>query len=346
MFENEIACYSRNEYPSLAAQFDDWGRSMPFKGVRVLDATPVFRNTLAKHRALIAGGAELTVGVTRGIMYDREVAEILRVAGIRVAENLKNGDFDLVLDCAGLHAGNRAKYGYVELTRSGLHRYGRCPSPVVSADSGRIKLLETCLGTGDGFIRAMRQLGHADFTGRKLVVFGCGKVGRGVAMYAAKAGADVTVVDDISRVAPPDGCSIVDMNDSAAIERVTGGAWCVVSATGIKGAWSGRFELSSLLASSALIANMGVEDEFGPEVPAARVLNRKKPLNFILAEPTRLKYLEATMALDNALALALLGGGFAPSVNLPPETIEQQIMNLTFSDGVIGDEITEMKLYE
>lgn len=345
MFESEIAVYNRNEYPALAAQFDLWSRTRPLAGIRVLDATPVFRNTLAKHRALLAAGAELTVGVTRGIMCDREIVEILRANGVKVAENLKNGEFDLVLDCAGLHAGNRAKYGYVELTRSGLHRYSRCPSPVLSADSGKIKLLETCLGTGDGFIRAMRQLGHADFTGRKLVVFGCGKVGRGVAMYSAKAGAAVTVVDDTAKVSPPEGCAIVDMHDAVAIEHALENAWCAVSATGVKNAWSGRFDLSKLLSSGALIVNMGVEDEFGPAVPAARVLNRKKPLNFILSEPTRLKYLESTMALVNALALALLGGDFPPGVNQPPENLEREILDVTFSEGVIEDEIMEMKLY-
>lgn len=58
----------------------------------------------------------------------------------------------------------------------------------------------------------------------------------------------------------------------------------------------------------ALIANMGVEDEFGPEVPAERVLNAKSPLNFVLEEPTHLKYIDPTMALDNYGALEVLGG--------------------------------------
>lgn len=50
---------------------------------------------------------------------------------------------------------------------------------------------------------------------------------------------------------------------------------------------------------------MGVEDEYGVDVPAQRVLQAKRPLNFILKDPTLMKYIDATMALHNEGAVFL-----------------------------------------
>ena len=40
--------YRREEYPALADLMERWERKKPFSGVSVLDATPVFTNTLVK----------------------------------------------------------------------------------------------------------------------------------------------------------------------------------------------------------------------------------------------------------------------------------------------------------
>ena len=61
--ERVARSYARIEYPVLARQFADFGRTRPLAGLRVLDATPVFENTLAKHAALAAAGAQLAVGI-------------------------------------------------------------------------------------------------------------------------------------------------------------------------------------------------------------------------------------------------------------------------------------------
>ena len=46
--------YASNEYPVLLNQYEVWANTRPLAGLRVLDATPVFENTLAKHAALLA----------------------------------------------------------------------------------------------------------------------------------------------------------------------------------------------------------------------------------------------------------------------------------------------------
>ncbi|MDD4816725.1 MAG: hypothetical protein PHI85_02000 [Victivallaceae bacterium] len=336
--------YRESEYPALAEQAAEWAESRPLAGVRVLDGTPLFRNTLTKYVALLSAGAELSVAVNPNIPFDRGIAGYIESRGIRVLSAPgKELKFDMVLDCAGCNAEVESKFGYVELTRSGEYRYRDCARPVLSADASRIKEIETVLGTGDGWRRAMIASGHGDFSGKKVVIFGCGKVGRGIALYAFREGADVTMIDDASKVAFPAFVRPVDMHDPAAIELAVGGAWCVISVTGVRNAWCGRFDPSALLASESLIVNMGVEDEFGPAVPESRVMNRKRPLNFMLEEPTKLKYIEATLALHNAAAVLLAGGGFPAGVSKIPAAVERKILDRSIAGGEIGDEIKELE---
>lgn len=344
IYRELLNVYRTDEFPALAEQIREWSVSSPLAGRTVFDATPVFRNTMMKHVALLKAGAELTVGFGRGIPYDSAVVDRLRKCGIRVTDApLSEASYDVVLDCAGANADVRSKYGYVELTRSGVRRYRDCAQPVFLADECRIKEIETTLGTGDGFRRGMALFGYGDFSGRRIVVFGCGKVGSGVVLYAMEGGAEVTVVDDAERVKPPFGASIVDLTDRVGIENAVASAWCVVSATGIRNALQGRFDLSILTNSSARIANMGVEDEFGPDVPAERVLNAKAPLNFALEEPTHLKYIDPTMALDNYGAIELLGGALAPGLNRPSKALEEKILHTVRTAGAIAPEIERME---
>jgi adenosylhomocysteinase len=120
----------------------------------------------------------------------------------------------------------------------------------------------------------------------------------------------------------------------------------VVTATGVKGALDRPQIVEALLASDAVLANMGVEDEYGPGIPATRVLAEKKPLNFILEEPTHLKYIDASLALHAALGEQLLREAVDANKNAgpmdPPSELEQRILSMTMQDGLIGAEIAEM----
>ena len=130
------------------------------------------------------------------------------------------------------------------------------------ADDSRIKHIETTLGTGDGFIRGLAHFGHSDLSGRSLVVFGSGKVGRGAALKARVDGADVTLIDSDPQAIPPADCTLIPADDEAAVRASLAGAWCVVSATGALGALDLWAEV--LMHSDAVLANLGAEDEFGP----------------------------------------------------------------------------------
>lgn len=343
--QNFLAKYYRaGEYPALRSQIDSWETRRPFAGLSILDGTPVFRNTMVKYLALLTGGADLTVVLGEGIPYDPAIAQLLPEFGIPVLSTNKacQKQFDVVLDCAGVNSMVKSKFGYVELTRSGLYHYRNCRQPVFFVDASRVKEIETALGTGDGFRRGMAQAGFGDFKGRRIVLFGYGKVGRGIAFYARLEGAELIVVDDSSRVKPPEGCLLVDYRQRDAVEAALEKAWCVVTATGRAGALAGIFDMKKLANGNALIANMGVEDEFGPELPAERVLNHKAPLNFMLEEPTLLKYIDPSMALNNAGISVLMAGGLSGGIVEPSPELESEILNIVRKNGEIASELSLM----
>ena len=388
--------YSGPEYPVLGAFSREWAFSRPFEGLRVLAATPVFRNTLLQYRALLAGGANLVVGIAgsgkdcagadaagAAMPCDLGIVDVLRengipVIGVQEALEMEAAGcgFDLILDCAGQFSACHPRFGFVELTRSGVQFYENCEHPVYVADSGIVKRIETCLGTGEGYVRALSQLGYdycldsgADGAGKKFVVFGSGKVGQGIVLQLLRSGANVQVVTDCSRGScaflDANDVPVTDCNDLDGVAALVRDADFVVTATGVKGALDRPQIVEALLASDAVLANMGVEDEYGPGVPATRVLAEKKPLNFILEEPTHLKYIDASLALHAALGELLVqesanslkpdaasvsdheaAGRLAANKKAgpldPPSELEQRILSMTMQDGLIGPEIAEM----
>ncbi|MDY5029522.1 MAG: adenosylhomocysteinase, partial [Hallerella succinigenes] len=108
---------------------------------------------------------------------------------------------------------------------------------------------------------------------------------------------------------------------------------------------------SALANTKAVLANMGVEDEFSEDFPEERVLNKKLALNFSLEEPTHLKYIDASLALHAALGerLVLERDGVidaedenSKGLRNPPAEIEQKLLGITMQNGIIGAEIAEM----
>lgn len=363
--------YEPREYPALARLSDGWVRTRPFEDLKVLVATPIFRNTLVQYRALIAGGAELVVGRAVGnagasMPCDPTIVSMLQEKGIPVIsdEDVKSGkvedDFDLILDCAGQFCFCNPHVGFVELTRSGVQFYEKSPYPVYVADNGIVKRIETTLGTGEGCFRALDQLGFnaLGYEGKNLVVFGSGKVGCGIALQGVRRGMNVSTVTDFRRrntgsdfchVLENNDVQIVDCMDDSAVSAAVSSADYLVTATGVKNALSFA-AISAILDNPRIVAaNMGVEDEFGEMVPATRVLNKKATLNFMLEEPTHLKYIDTSLALHAALGERLLQEsakcmvGFPFSgVKDPAEDLEQLLLMTTIQHGVIGPEICDM----
>lgn len=331
--------YTPEEWPTLLWQAEEWSQSRPLEGLRVLDGTPLYRNTLGKFMALLAAGAEVWVPERPGMPYDAAIMQMLPELGIRKAPRSMD-DFDMVLDCSGQFCELHPRLGFAELTRTGVHRYVHPHHPVILADSGRIKRIETVLGTGESFFRALAQLGHTDLAGKPLLIVGFGKVGRGVLYYALKNKMLVCVADVVDKSAElPGNVAFIDANDADTLNAAIAASWCTVTVTGHIAALRRVLRPSVVVPSPALLANLGVEDEYGAVIPENRVLNQKKPLNFMLEEPTSMRFIETTMALHNACALELLTADLPHSCLLPPPDVEERLLNVACSRGLIGEDI-------
>ncbi|MDO4937174.1 MAG: NAD(P)-dependent oxidoreductase [Sutterellaceae bacterium] len=337
------AAYQDNEYPVGRYQAQLWAQTQPLKGLRVLDATPIFQNTLSKYISLLEAGAELLIGLSDVMPKDPEVVDWLKMQGARVVTPKDDfGEVDLILDCAGAFSHLTPKIGYVELTRSGVYQYANAAKPVFIADGGRIKRIETCLGTGESYFRALTQLGYQNWHGKSVVIFGSGKVGTGLITYAHKYGCRVTVVtrpQDLTATVRAIAHTVIDAADSPAIRQAVLAADFVVTATGVADALAQTCPAEVFMQSKAVVANMGVEDEFGAALPAERVLENKRPVNFILKDPTLMKYIDATMALHNAGAVWLVEHPQAQGLIDPPAELEAHLLDVCRRDGTIGDEL-------
>lgn len=332
--------YQVREYPALEFQIRKWEKTKPLSGRKLLDGTPVFANTLLKYSALIAAGAELSVGYGDSIPYDPEVIAFLKQNGIPcLNQDFEPGTFDVILDCNAVYREKKPKFGFVELTRSGAYHFAGTGEPVIMVDDSRIKAIETCLGTGESFLRAMAQLGYHDLSGKNIIVFGCGKVGRGVVFYAGRAGANVFAVDDPAMVRKHIGGTLVNRFDRERVLDLLKQAWCVVTATGKASALADEEMIRILRSGNQIVVNMGVEDEWGKSLPADRVLNRKQPLNFLLPEPTLLRYIDPTMALHNHAALELIQSEYLPGIRKASLSVEQEYWNIVEENGIISEEL-------
>lgn len=53
ILENLFPFYRQEEFPVLLHQYKTWSESRPLEGCRIIDASPVFRNTCAKYASLL-----------------------------------------------------------------------------------------------------------------------------------------------------------------------------------------------------------------------------------------------------------------------------------------------------
>ena len=151
--------------------------------------------------------------------------------------------------------------------------------------------------------------------------------------------------------------NVVDCHDYAAVSVLIENADFVVTATGVKNALAAPELAPALNSTKAILANMGVEDEYGAAIPAEQELNAKGPLNFILEEPTHLKYIDTSLALHAALAELLVKEAKtaigdcatfdkatedAAGLRFPPQELEQRLLSIAIQNGVIGPEICGM----
>lgn len=300
----------------------------PLKGVSVVFGHLIVMNAMTILEALWRGGAEIHPCSLYHNPGMDALCQALAEHGLPVlpiAEAAQRGD--IFLDVAGALGQVRTPQGAVEVTRTGELFYREIDCPVISIDRARIKHFEDFMGTGESFQRGWRQLRPDDpLEGKRVVQFGYGKVGRGVAYHNRRAGMQVTVVD-ISETAreraAAEGFETLEAAPTKTLQAALAGADIVLGVTGVPGAVGEIVPAAWLRAGNPVLTVMGY-DEFGSEIPESEILGGRMPINFCLKRPTLNRYMDPTLAAQ-ALAieeLVVRPGQYPPGIHPLPKTID------------------------
>ena len=369
-----------------------WAQRRPLKGKIILVNVHLTRITLALITALLESGAWVEVTVSPELVIHQNALQPLLAAQIpfysTIPDKKKQNYYDIVYDCCAGMNEIIPNNGMVKLTKTDPALYKNMTFPVITVDSSKTKEIETGLGTGDGFVRVIHHLVRQSiaalllnwknlvdtrmthpswylttllslinvdqlFLRNKFMIFGFGKVGKGIASALESAGVpkkNIFMVDISSEAyldAMKQGYSglLLDTHHPETIQRIKKilpEIWAVVTATGIEGAISRHF-LQSDFDRVALLVNMSTGDDFGSRFTQERILNGKKPANFMLDFPTMVMYLDATFTLFLKAGEELLTN---PSIKNGLNTIAPEIDQTVLADWMAqhGDEIWQHQL--
>lgn len=186
------------------------------------------------------------------------------------------------------------------------------------------------------------------FTQNKFVIFGYGKVGRGIAAALAGAGVNKNNVVIIDTAEAPIFHAIKDEFTNAIyldkqhdpdvmnkIQSALANAFCAISATGIANVISDTFP-KDFFNKVVIKINMGTYDEFGRSFSEYEILFNKKPVNFILPYPTAVVYLDPVFKILLKSGELLLTTELTPGVHPIPEQLDTEV-RLEWSSGIYGD---------
>jgi adenosylhomocysteinase len=237
--------------PVLASIRRDWEKDKPLKGLRLGACLHVTSETANLMRALKAGGAELALCASNPLSTQDAVAAALNLV-YRIATYAVRGEDDQLYyqhinqvldtkpqitmddgaDLVNTIHGKRAELipgiiGGTEETTTGvirlkaMERQGVLKFPIIAVNDALTKhMFDNRYGTGqstlDGILRATNFL----LAGTNFVIAGYGWCGRGLAMRARGAGANViiTEIDPLKALeAVMDGFRVMDMAEAAAV---------------------------------------------------------------------------------------------------------------------------------
>lgn len=321
-----------NSMSFVAKQRAKLSRDKPYQGLSILQNVPLTFSTIFKVEALALGGATVTSFASNIIPPDPKAISVLEQANFKVVTELPQTEqYDLHLDCCAELLGTKApRLGAVELTQSGsmMYQAANLDYPVVSVDDSKLKVLETFLGTGEGFARALHEkVGDAKFD-KPYVVFGYGKVGKGIIYALENFSKDITVIDlESSLTKQKPGLKYISASDTQAVKQALAQSFAVITATGQRDLLTKNYNLTRADFGDALLINMGAEDEYGANFSETEVEYCKKPFNFSLEMPTALRYLDPIFYAHNAAIDLILDNTAQKGYNPFPNDMAMNIIN-------------------
>lgn len=295
------------EIPFISKQCHYAQIKKPFKDLRIIQNIPLSLESICKLEPLVLGGAHVSVSINKAIQpsSQNEAIKLVKEIGLEFCPDQDfKGEYDFILDC-GAELANKIcpKQGIVELTQTGSEIYKKLDLDVaiISVDDSLLKQLETFFGTGEGCVRAFRKLTGKNIQNQHFVIFGHGKVGQGVLYFLIKEHIQATVVEvdntQLAKVREKGFNALHIHEDKLLIEQAIESAFAVVTATGVKNLISSHFDKQ--LFKGKVLANIGVEDEYGENFENHEVLYHKQPINFSLADPTKMRYLDPSFFAHN-----------------------------------------------
>lgn len=346
LLETVYKCYNPNDIPFLISLKQRMSKEKPYSGLRIFQNIPLTMEAVLKIVPLVLGGAEVTVSCITALQPQQKALNILKQANVPVNLNhdLKQ-QFDVYLDCCAELANTVApSLGSVELTASGTNIYKKVhfDYPVISVDDSKIKYLEG-IGTGIGFINGLKKFIKTDLTNKKFVVFGYGKIGRGIVRSLTKLNANIVIIEKDAKLVSilnDKGFEALINEDKDSIRLHLRNTFCVVTATGVVNCISENFDKKDF--KNAYLANMGPEDEYGYKFTTDDVLFDKKPINFAADSPTEMCYLDPILYAHN-IAIDLLTSekltqGYHPFPdNLANEILEKWSIYHNQNMGTLSD---------
>ncbi len=271
--------WTRRHMPLLAGIRERFIETRPFDGLTIGFRIHLEPKTAVLVETLLAGGANILAIGNQGTTQFDTVEHLVDAGAVIIEKPDETKDDiranlatiaaakpDIVLDngaelIAACLAINHAPIGATEETTSGAfllrEQYqDQVPFPVIVINDSPLKaIVENKHGVGESTLDEVVRTTNVMLHRKRLVVFGYGWCGRGIAMYARDRGADVTVVeiDPIKALeAAMDGFGTDTAEDAAEYGQV------FLTATGRDGVIP--YRLIEKMPDGAILANVGHVD--------------------------------------------------------------------------------------
>lgn len=326
-----LAKIAIDEAPFLMRQVEEYGRA-GLNGYQLVNNTPLTISAIVKMMPFIENGFRLRTTTPSFLGRDPEAIRLVKDMGFDFDEHKERCEgADILLDCCAELKGVSSARAVSELTRTGVNIYEKEPvtRPILSVDDSRVKALETFYGTSDGFIRAYKDFVSPEVKGKRFLLFGFGKVGKGIVRGLLEQGALCTIVE-ISEEAlgSPFGAEAkrVLASEISSIGSLLRGHDVLITATGRDNFLSETPWAKEILSSGIKLMNMGAADEFGPLFGEEDVVNGKKPINFQLKRPTLLKYLDPVFYAHNSVVSLYHDGKLKPGLQPLPRELDNWLV--------------------